>query len=184
MEDAINELYNELNAARNDKDEWHSHLKSATKNDVTEVSYQILKKDEPVAVAKYIKEYVVEKSRRNGFSNSWASKRLHHIKGIDRSFRIKIICRTGRQRELMKGQEIDNHSEHQGIKKKMFRNPRNQKQHVKEKFGIEIPKNTCEALLIDCANGDNKWGKAIATEMNSLERFNVFEYHNPGTMFS
>eukprot|EP00957_Ditylum_brightwellii_P142481 10855411-Ditylum_brightwellii.AAC.1 len=67
----------------------------------------------------------------------------------------------------------------EGVKKKISRNARNQKKKTKEKFGIKIPKSTREALLLNRANGDNKWGKAIAKEMNALERLCVFEYFDP-----
>eukprot|EP00957_Ditylum_brightwellii_P065119 4939469-Ditylum_brightwellii.AAC.1 len=61
---------------------------------------------------------------------------------------------------------------------------RNQKKRIKEKFGVKFPKNTREALLIDQANRDKKWGEAIAKEMNALERLRVFEYFDPGMTFS
>eukprot|EP00957_Ditylum_brightwellii_P194129 14783863-Ditylum_brightwellii.AAC.2 len=212
MEDAINELYDELDAAKNNKGNTeierilaHNfqkgtfilkvqyYSKTLAEMDVAEVSYRILKNDEPVALARYIKEHVVEESGRNGFYNIWASKilkqnahviwRLHCIKETERNFMIKIIQMTGRQRELVRRQEINGYPELQGIKKKMSRNARNQKQCVKGKFEIKIPKNTWEALLIDQINGDNKWDEAITKEMNALERLNNFEYHNPGTYF-
>ena len=70
-----------------------------------------------------------------------------------------------------------------GIKKKISRNKRNAKNKKKEKFGIKILNSTTEALLLDKANRDDKWGEAIAKEMGALERLNVFEYLNPNTKF-
>eukprot|EP00957_Ditylum_brightwellii_P168717 12841856-Ditylum_brightwellii.AAC.1 len=46
-------------------------------DNIEEVPFTIIKKDEPLALARYIKEYVVEKSRRNGFYNTWATKKRH-----------------------------------------------------------------------------------------------------------
>ena len=109
---------------------------------------------------------MVEKSWRNGFYNTWATKvlksngrvicRLQRMKDIDRNFRIKIICRTRKEHELLCGKDMKNSTPPEGAKKKISRNARNQKKKIKEKFGIKIPKSTHGALLLDRANGDNK----------------------------
>eukprot|EP00957_Ditylum_brightwellii_P211062 15365713-Ditylum_brightwellii.AAC.2 len=54
---------------------------------------------------------------------------------------------------------------------------------MREKFGIRVPKSTREAMLLDKANGDNKWGDTIVKEMSTLERLCVFKYYDPGTTF-
>eukprot|EP00957_Ditylum_brightwellii_P050829 3854065-Ditylum_brightwellii.AAC.3 len=40
---------------------------------------------------------------------------------------------------------------------KILRNVRNQKKKTREKFGIKIPGDTNEAVLMDERNGDSKW---------------------------
>eukprot|EP00957_Ditylum_brightwellii_P203095 15333202-Ditylum_brightwellii.AAC.1 len=45
-------------------------------DNILDVPFNIPKKDNLVAVARYIKEYVVEVSQRNGVYNEWATKIL------------------------------------------------------------------------------------------------------------
>eukprot|EP00957_Ditylum_brightwellii_P040674 3078371-Ditylum_brightwellii.AAC.1 len=94
----IDEIYDELDAAYSEKDnaEFERILdyifqkgtlilkikyysETLAEDSVEEISYSILKKDEPVALAKHIKKHVVEKSRRNRFYNTWAAKVLNMI---------------------------------------------------------------------------------------------------------
>eukprot|EP00957_Ditylum_brightwellii_P192591 14663099-Ditylum_brightwellii.AAC.1 len=68
------------------------------KDNVVEVSFGIMTKDEPVSLAKYIKRYVVEASRWSGTFNVWTTKVLkenarairwlYHIREVDKAFRI------------------------------------------------------------------------------------------------
>eukprot|EP00957_Ditylum_brightwellii_P016417 1234964-Ditylum_brightwellii.AAC.1 len=46
------------------------------KDNIVEVPFGIIKKDEPVSLAKYIKRYVIESSRREGTFNVWATEVL------------------------------------------------------------------------------------------------------------
>eukprot|EP00957_Ditylum_brightwellii_P029576 2234730-Ditylum_brightwellii.AAC.1 len=46
------------------------------KDNIVEVPFNIMKKDEPVSLAKYIKRYVMESSRQEGTFNVWATKVL------------------------------------------------------------------------------------------------------------
>eukprot|EP00957_Ditylum_brightwellii_P204731 15340597-Ditylum_brightwellii.AAC.1 len=57
------------------------------------------------------------------------------------------------------------------MKKKMSRNTRKKKQQIKEKFGIKIPRNIREGVLIGRARRDNKWGEAITNEMLDWKDF-------------
>eukprot|EP00957_Ditylum_brightwellii_P077754 5908494-Ditylum_brightwellii.AAC.1 len=43
---------------------------------IIDVPFNILKKDHPIALARYIKEYVVDASRKDGVYNTWATKIL------------------------------------------------------------------------------------------------------------
>eukprot|EP00957_Ditylum_brightwellii_P178568 13602272-Ditylum_brightwellii.AAC.3 len=159
----IEEIYDELDAACSEKDNEefkrildHSFQKGTliikvryysetlVEDSMEKIPYSISKKYEPVTLAKYIKEHVVEKFRRNGFYNTWAAKVLkinmqvikilRCIKEIDRHFRIKIIRRTKRERELPRGKDIHRMKQLEGIKTKISRNMRNQKKRIKEKI--------------------------------------------------
>jgi len=163
------------------------------KDNVVEVPFGIMKKDEPVSLAKYIKRYVVESSRRNGTFNVWATKvlkanarairRLYRIKEVDKAFRIGGTKVSRRNRQLMRGEVLDTKDCQKEIKRKLSRNARNQKKKIREKFGIKISRNTREALLLDKKNGDSKWAEAICKEMDALERLGVFQYHDARTKF-
>eukprot|EP00957_Ditylum_brightwellii_P056887 4312482-Ditylum_brightwellii.AAC.1 len=48
-------------------------------DNVLDVPFEILKKGAQIAVARYIKEYVVELLRRKGYYNEWATKKLTEI---------------------------------------------------------------------------------------------------------
>eukprot|EP00957_Ditylum_brightwellii_P060630 4603594-Ditylum_brightwellii.AAC.1 len=61
----------------------------------------------------------------------------------------------------------------------MSRNARNQKNKIQEKFGITIPKNAKDKLILDQKNGNNKLAEAILKEMSALDQLSVFEYHSP-----
>ena len=45
-------------------------------------------------------------------------------------------------------------------------------------FGIKIPRTVEEALRFDKENGNTLWADAIAKEITSLLKYNVFEFHN------
>eukprot|EP00957_Ditylum_brightwellii_P055153 4180021-Ditylum_brightwellii.AAC.1 len=83
----------------------------------------------------------------------------------------------------MRGKVLDTTDCSNEIKRKLSRNARNQKKKIREKFGINIPRNTKEALLLDEKNGDSNWTEAICKEMDALERLGVFQYHDARTMF-
>eukprot|EP00957_Ditylum_brightwellii_P049920 3784042-Ditylum_brightwellii.AAC.1 len=50
------------------------------------------------------------------------------------------------------------------IKKKISRN---RKKKIHEKYGVKIPMNALEVLLMDKANKDTKWANAIKKEMDA-----------------
>eukprot|EP00957_Ditylum_brightwellii_P133555 10182943-Ditylum_brightwellii.AAC.1 len=83
----------------------------------------------------------------------------------------------------MRGEILDTKGCSKGIKKKLSRNAINQKKNIKEKFGIKIPRNTKEALLLGKKNGDRKWVETICKEVDACERLGVFQYHDARTKF-
>ena len=42
-------------------------------------------------------------------------------------------------------------------------------------FGVRVPRTAKEAYTLDAANGNNKWGQAIETELQSMYDYEVFE---------
>ena len=149
------------------------HLKTRYLDDdigehILTVPFQILKKDVPVELAKYIRDKVVE-DKRGGFHNTWAKNTLKmHAKGIRRLYRIFNIDKTCRTRRAKANRMSKNARTEQETK---FTN--------QVKMGIKIPRNTREALLFDRENKNNFWADAIMKEMTGLQRLNVFEFHAP-----
>src|SRR5687768_10862260 len=65
----------------------------------------------------------------------------------------------------------------------MSKNARNARQGSQEKYGITIPQNTREALLLDIKNKNTKWADAVAKEMSSLDCLSVFRYELPSKQY-
>merc|ERR1712197_146084 len=65
----------------------------------------------------------------------------------------------------------------------LSQNQRNFQNENREKFGVRIPNTIAEALQFDREAGNNKWAEAMATEMNNLNRLNVFKYHPSHKLF-
>ena len=111
---------------------------------------------------------------------------MYRMKEIDRSFRIGVSNQSGRDKQLSRLRLISKSKSKvpRALKKKISKNARNQRKEMREKFGIKIPNNTREALLLDRMNGDNKWAEAIKKEMDALDQLGVFQYHDPGVKFA
>ena len=55
------------------------------------------------------------------------------------------------------------------------------KSSIRERYGIKIPRNTREVLLLDKHNGNTLWAEAISKERTYLEEKGVFKFHLPVT---
>ena len=148
-----------------------------------EIPFNILKRDAPVEVARYISLHVVEQ-KRNGRYNNWAKKvlknhnrnirRLYRMYNVDKTIRVARTKRGIKNQHTIRRNNTTNASGEKAKKKKPI---------MTEKFGIKIPQNTRQALLLDRINKNTKWADAIAKEMDGLDRLAVFEYHPPGKSF-
>ena len=124
-------------------------LKVQYDNDATthivEVPFAVLKKDVPLELAKYIRDKVLE-DRRNGHYNEWAKKMLRSharcVRRLYRSYNVGATIRAQRARRANKN--------------RVSKNMRNDQRGSKVKFGIKVPHNTREALLMDKQNGNSK----------------------------
>src|SRR5688572_5638003 len=129
-----------------------------------DVPFGILKKDVLLEIAKYIKNYVIEEKQGQSFFTKWAAKMIKAhtqcIRRLHRSYNIGKTIRACLTRQS-----------HQNISC----NKRNSQTTHKEKFGIQVPQTMWLALLLDKQNGNNKWGDAIAKEMEGKKRLDVFE---------
>ena len=117
------------------------------------IPFNIIKKDNPILVAKYIREHVIEISRRE-FYGKWAHRILKQNKIVQR-------------RTMGNNQHI------------VSRNQRNDNIINHEKYGIQIPKTVQQAFQLDMENGNQLWNQAIKKEMEALHNAGVWEYHPP-----
>ena len=136
------------------------------------VPFPILKRDVPVELARFIRDKVVE-DKRGGYYNTWAKNTLKaHSRGVRRLYRaynVDSLYRIYRTRRAKANRMSKN-----------ARNARETKSTHKVKMGIDVPRNTKEALLFDRMNKNTQWGDAIFKEMAGLQRLNVFKFHSPG----
>ena len=133
-----------------------------------DIPFNILKRDRPIETAKFIRNNVVE-NKRGGRYETWAKKILvksqRTIRRLSRYHNIDKCVR------LRKNYEIT-------LKiRRLSKNSRDGKIKDKEKFGIKIPNNIKEALLLDRQNNNNLWAEAIAKEMDALNGAKCFKYY-------
>ena len=127
-----------------------------------EESFAMIKKDRPIETALYIREEVVEK-RRGGRYETWAKKILRRTKRVIR--RMNNYYNIDRIRRIDKIKSIK--------MRRISKNRRNKKMKIREKFGIEVPRNVRHALLLDAKNKNSLWAEAISKEMSALEKAKV-----------
>ena len=166
--------------------------------DSTRGTYEIdtpfmkLKDDEPLACAKFIREYIPEKRRGDRPFNDWADKTIkQNTQTIRRMLNINPNWNPPQENSnTILAREILQHKLRNKIRMMRIRRngpSRNQlwlEKQNKEKFGIKIPNTTKEALRMDAEAGNKKWYEAIKKEMDNLDRLKVFKYHSPDTEFT
>jgi hypothetical protein len=108
--------------------------------------------------------FVLDEKILGGYYNAWAKHILKaHARGVRRLYRaynVDALYRVYRTRRAKTN--------------RMSKNARN-----KVKMGIEVPRNTREALFFDKQNKNTLWADAIFKEMSGLRRLNVFKFHAP-----
>jgi hypothetical protein len=159
-----------------------------------------LKVEEPVACAKYIREYIPETRRGERPLNQWAQETLkkqgnliRRMQTIDPTWRAK---REDRNTQIIRNAAISKNEHkimktirrmarkiHTSNQRSTSRNQRTAKQKNREKFGYKIPNTIEEALQIDREAGNTRWADAIKKEMDNLDRLQVFRYHTPDNTF-
>ena len=103
-----------------------------------EIPFQLLKKDRPFETAKFIRNQVVE-NEKYGIYNQWAKKII--VKSERTIRRLSRYHNVDRVMRLRKNAEIS-------IKlRRLSKNSHNQKKN-KEKFGIKVPNNVREGLIL------------------------------------
>ena len=122
-------------------------------DNITEVRFEDLNKDVSVDLGRYIRNHVVEASRRTGTSSAWA---VNILKGYTRDIScLYRVTEIGRGYRL----EMDGMSRKQALEAKlkiprvlranMSRNESKKVKKDREKFGYKITNNSREALFLD-----------------------------------
>ena len=154
--------------------------------------FKKLKMDEPLACAKYIKEYIPESRRGDRPLNDWATNTIEQHTNVIRRM-IEVDPQWEPEFEDTHARLIRtlllNKLRRMIMEKVIRRNgpSRNQKwiaKRHKEKFGIRIPNTIEEAILFDQQAGNTLWQDAIKKEMTNLDRLKVFKYHPPTKQFA
>ena len=143
--------------------------------------FKKLKIDEPLACAKYIREYIPEERRGDRPLNDWADRTCRQHTSITRRM-ITINPKWNSTKETNNSKMARSILQSKLQTMKIRRNgpSRNQRwieRKNKEKFGIRIPNTIAEALRFDKEAGNTKWYDAIKKEMDNLNRLKVFKYH-------
>lgn len=152
-----------------------------------DVPFKILKKDQPLACAKYIKNYILEERRGERPLNNWAREIIKsHSNIVRRMFAINPEWRSkfeDSKSELMR--EILRHRLRRHIQIMRIRRNGPSRNAVlsamrnREKYGVKIPNTIREAYQLDAENNNNLWAESIKKEMDNLGRLHVFKYHPP-----
>ena len=105
------------------------------------MSFNDAKKDHPTEVVKCIMAHEVGRRHKTWAKNTLRSqrrnlRRLNFMCGVDKAFHLNI-----RRVKRRKGSS---------------RNTRNTKVKLREKFGVRIPNNLKEALMLDKVNNNTK----------------------------
>jgi hypothetical protein len=118
------------------------------------VSADLMQSDDPTRLAKFIKDKPVERLR-GGYWSQWADRMLHAV-----SHTIRRIRRMYYTPSL-----TDNCYPYS---RRVIRRKKAYPTKMETFMGIEIPRNTKEALYWDKKNKDNMWRGAMKVEVDSI----------------
>jgi hypothetical protein len=130
------------------------------------INADLLQADDPLRLAKFIKEKPVERLR-NGFWSQWADKMLRDISNATRRVRRMYYNTDLKDSHYPYSRRITRKKKVYPIKMETF-------------MGIEIPRNTKEAMYLDNKNQDRKWGDAMGKEIGSIQEHGTLMFLPPG----
>ena len=139
-----------------------------------DIPFNIIKKDRPLETAKYIRSNVVEK-KRNGKYNNWAmgiiKQSIRTVRRLSRLYNVDRIMRLRKNADVvMKIRRLSKNTRDKNIKNK-------------EKFGVKVPNNVRDALILDRINKNTLWADAMTKEMSALNSAKCFLYYPPDYKF-
>jgi hypothetical protein len=132
------------------------------------VDAQLIQSDDPIRLARFIKDNPVERLR-NGFWSQWAEKTLNSVS--------KTIHRIRRMYKHIDWKESTYpHS------RKVIRRGKAYPIQMQSLLGVEVPRNTREALRLDKKNNNNLWKMAMKKEIQGIQDHGTFLFLPPGAL--
>ena len=151
--------FNKIRAHRTKKGRIEVQVEWTT-GEITWEPMNIIRMSDPLTLARYAKENALTSER--GWK--WASKIQTNIEKVVRSV-------TATSSETKQGSAFTSTQKKKKPMKTKQRGP-------KFKFGVEIPRGTKHALLVDKANGNTLWEEAMNKEAKGLLDFHTFKILN------
>jgi hypothetical protein len=130
------------------------------------IDAELLQQDDPFQLAKYLKENPAERLR-SGFWSQWADRTLHSISNTTRRLRQMYYEKGARNSTYPYSRRVLQHKKTFPMKMQTY-------------MGIEIPRNTKEALYLDKKNKDGLWKGAIKKEIDGIRGHGTFLFLPPG----
>jgi hypothetical protein len=130
------------------------------------INADFMQSDDPLRLAKYIKERPVERLR-NGFWSQWADRTLRDISQTNHKLRRMYY-------------NVSLNDNYYPYSRRVIRRKKTYPLKMETFMGIEIPRNTREAIYLDRKNKDNKWGDAMKKEIGSIQEHGTLRFLPPG----
>ncbi len=130
------------------------------------INADLMQSDDPLRLAKYIKEMPVERLR-NGFWSQWADRTLRDISQANHKLRRMYY-------------NISLNDNYYLYSRRVIRRKKTYPLKIETFMGLEIPRNTREATYLDRKNKDNKWGDAMKKEIGSIQEHGTLRFLPPG----
>jgi hypothetical protein len=131
------------------------------------INAQLMQSDDPIRLAKFIKDNPVERLI-NGFWSQWANKTLSVVS--------KSLYRIRRMYN-----HIDWRESTYPYSRKAIRRRKTYPIQMQSIMGVEVPRNTKEALQLDKKNKNNMWKIAMKKEVQGIQDHGTFIFLPPGT---
>ncbi len=130
------------------------------------VNAELLQSDDPMRLAKYIKDHLVERLR-GGYWSQWANNTLNMISRTIR--RVRSMYRVTRLNDNT-----------YPYSRRIIRRKKAYPTRMDTFMGIEIPRNVREAIYLDNKNKDKKWSLAIKKEIDGIQEHGTLHFLPPG----
>ncbi len=159
IDDIISSKFDDINGKLYIKVRWKNNQESY-------ISAELIQHDDPARLAHYIRDNPVERLR-NGFWSQWAARTLQAISNS-----------TSRIRRMYSNVKLGD--TYYPYSRRVIRRKKIYPIKMQTFMGVEIPRNSKEAIYLDKKNGDNKWGEAMGREIGGIQEHKTLLFLPPG----